>query len=78
MEGIATRHGYRIEQLELSLFNLETDPGEQKNIASQHPDIVEKLSRLAESARIDLGDSLRGMQGSGHRPPGIEPPGPTQ
>jgi arylsulfatase A-like enzyme len=73
VEGIATRHGYRVEQLELSLFDLESDPGEHINVASKHPDVVERLSRLAEAARADLGDSLQGVQGAGRRAPGIDP-----
>ncbi|MEQ1854364.1 MAG: hypothetical protein ABMA01_22570, partial [Chthoniobacteraceae bacterium] len=72
VEGIATRHGYRIEQLPLSLFHLETDPGEQTNVASMHPDVVKKLSSLAETARQDLGDSLQKIQGTGLRPPGMD------
>ncbi len=73
VEGIATRHGYRVEQLELSLFHLESDPGEQTNVASKHPDVVERLSRRAETARAELGDSLQGVQGAGFRAPGIDP-----
>ena len=72
VEGIATRHGYRIEQLELSLFNLDTDPGETKNVAAEHPDMVKKLSALAEAARQDLGDSLQQIKGSELRAPGID------
>ena len=72
VEGIATRHGYRIEQLELSLFNLDTDPGETKNVAAEHPDVVQRLSALAEVARQDLGDSLQSIKGSGLRSPGID------
>jgi len=72
VEGIATRHGYRIEQLELSLFNLETDPGERENLASKHPDIVTRLSKLAEPVRRELGDSLQGVQGTGVRAPGLD------
>ncbi len=72
VEGIATRHGYRIEQLELSLFNLEDDPGELRNVAAEYPDIVRRLTSLAESARRDLGDSLTGISGSGLRTPGVD------
>ncbi|XZE18615.1 sulfatase family protein [Pirellulaceae bacterium SH449] len=70
VEGIATRHGYRIEQLELSLYNLEADPGENTNIAAQHADVVQRLSKLADLMRADLGDSLTETQGSGLREPG--------
>lgn len=72
VEGIATRHGYRIEQLELSLFDLASDPGETKSVAAEHPDVVKRLSALAEAARQDLGDSLQSIKGSGLRSPGID------
>jgi len=67
IRGIASRHGYRVEKLELSLFDLTADPGESKNIAADHPDVVEKLTALAEQARSDLGDSLSGRRGTGIR-----------
>jgi len=73
VEGIATRHGYRIEQLELSLYNLQFDPGEQTNLAAAHPDIVQRLSALAQTARTDLGDSLQNTTGTGLRSPGNDP-----
>lgn len=72
VEGIATRHGYRIEQLPLSLFNVETDPAEQHNVAADHPEVVQRLSAAAEAARRDLGDSLQSVKGSGTRAPGID------
>lgn len=74
VEGIATRHGYRIEQLELSLFDLATDPGESRNVADQYPDVVKRLTDLADAARRDLGDSLTHTAGSGLRAPGIDKP----
>ncbi len=70
VEGIATRHGYRIEQLELSLFDLENDPSESNNLAARHPDIVQRLSHMADAVRADLGDSLTQTPGSGLRVPG--------
>ncbi len=72
VEGIATRHGYRIEQLPLSLFNLETDFAEQHNVAAAHPEIVARLSALAEAVRPDLGDSLQKITGTGLRAPGVD------
>jgi arylsulfatase A-like enzyme len=74
VEGIATRHGYRIEQLELSLFDLNADPGEQNNVAAEHADVVKRLTSLADTARKELGDSLMDMGGSGLRPPGVDTP----
>ncbi|MFN9718567.1 MAG: sulfatase [Planctomycetota bacterium] len=70
VEGIATRHGYRIEHLELSLFDLNADPGERTDLAASHPELVQKLSLMAEAVRADLGDSLKGIRGSGLRSPG--------
>ena len=41
---------------ELSLYNLEADIGETANVAGQHPEVVERLSALANRAREELGD----------------------
>ncbi|MEO6808435.1 MAG: sulfatase, partial [Isosphaeraceae bacterium] len=49
---------YRNVKIGLSLYDLKSDPGEQHDVSSNHPDVVARLSRLADSARDDLGDSL--------------------
>ncbi len=72
VEGIATRHGYRIEQLELSLFNIDEDPSESNNVAKKNPEIVAQLSQIGEKARKDLGDSLLKVKGTGLRQPGFD------
>ena len=41
---------------ELSLYNLESDIGERRNVSGEHPDVVARLETLAESARDELGD----------------------
>jgi len=70
IHGIASRHGYKVRQIGLSLYNLQIDPGEKRNVANEHPRIVERLSRLAEDARRDLGDALTERVGVGIRPAG--------
>jgi len=77
IEGIASRHGQRVEQLALSLFDLRHDPGETKNVAAEHPEVVERLARLAEPIRRELGDALTGQKGTGTRTAGREPPRST-
>jgi arylsulfatase len=68
LEGIASRHGYRVEKLELSLFNLRDDPGETRNVAAEHPDVVRRLQALVAPLREELGDTLTGAQGRAIRP----------
>lgn len=70
IRGIASRHGYRVEKLELSLYNLKDDPAESKNLAAQHPEIVARLQQTVAAARDDLGDSLTGAKGKNIRPAG--------
>jgi len=70
IEGIASRHGYGVGQLELSLFDLEADPGETKNLAAEYPDVVARLQALAGPIRAELGDSLTGLEGPAIRPAG--------
>ena len=73
IRGIASRHGYRVESLPLSLFDLATDPGERVNVAEAHPDIVAALMSRVEILRADLGDSLTQRRGQGVRPVGQVP-----
>jgi arylsulfatase len=70
IRGIASRHGYRVERIEKSLFDLTADPGETKNVVADHADIAADLESLAESARADLGDTLSQHTGTGLRPVG--------
>jgi arylsulfatase len=70
LRGIASRHGYLVRKIEQSLFHLESDVGETNNVAGEHPDVVERLLKLAEEARADLGDSLTKRTGANVRPSG--------
>lgn len=56
----AVRHGpwkmhYRKDG-GIELFNLDIDLAERKNVADAHPEVIEQIEVLAQSARIDLGD----------------------
>jgi len=59
----------------LALYDLENDISEKNNVAETYPDIVARISDLAEKAREDLGDSLTKRQGRHVRPPGKIPDG---
>ncbi len=61
---------YVRKELELSLFDLEIDPGESTNLADRHPDVVKRLMEFAERARDDLGDSLTQRAGKNLRQAG--------
>jgi len=41
------------------LVDLETDPGETRSLAAEHPEVVERLLALAEEVRADIGDHDR-------------------
>jgi arylsulfatase A len=55
---------------DLALYDLENDAGETTDVAARHPDVVERLKKLADKARADLGDSAAKQEGKGVRPPG--------
>jgi hypothetical protein len=38
---------------EIILFDLESDPRESRNIADQHPDIIQEMRLLFESGRTE-------------------------
>jgi arylsulfatase A-like enzyme len=61
---------YMTMKIGLSLYDLEGDPGEKRNVLSDQPNLVEHIKRLAEKARNDLGDAATGRAGRGIRAPG--------
>jgi arylsulfatase A-like enzyme len=61
---------YADGRTELALFNLADDVGETQNVASAHPEVVERLQKAADDARQDLGDSSRKQKGAGVREAG--------
>ena len=59
---------YRRDSTDLALFDLTADPGETRNLADDHPDVVTRLLEHMETARYDLGDSKTQTQGANVRP----------
>ncbi len=58
------------------LFNVVEDIATETNVADQHPEVVTRLTALADKMRADLGD--RGQPGPGIRPRGhVENPVPV-
>ncbi|NLF07563.1 MAG: sulfatase [Pirellulaceae bacterium] len=52
----------------LALYDLKNDIGETTDVKDKHPEIVERLSKAAEAARVDLGDCLTKRKGKNVRP----------
>ena len=50
-----------------ALFDLELDPTEQKNVANNHADIVERMKKLMQAEREELGDLRLHIEGKGVR-----------
>ena len=67
--GLPAKYTYKIP-IELSLFDLRSDPGETSNVASKHPKVTARMLALAEQAKARLGDTLTDIPGSAIRGPG--------
>ncbi|MCE9548482.1 MAG: sulfatase [Planctomycetia bacterium] len=68
-DGTPGQHARK--QTGLELYDLSTDIGEKHNVAAAHPDDVERLKKLADAMRDDLGDEATGRKsGAGTRPVG--------
>ena len=70
--GMDGKHApYAQAHTDLALYDLDNDIGENTNVAEQHPDAVDRIKKLADKMREDLGDSLTKRQGKGVRRPGM-------
>ena len=56
---------YSQGEIGLALFDMESDVGETTDVAAKNPDVVSRLSALADEMRKDLGD--KNQKGSGRR-----------
>ncbi len=68
-DGMPGKYDYTPE-IGLALFDLENDIGEEHDVSAQFPEVVERLTRLADAKRAELGDKLTGVVGTGVREPG--------
>jgi arylsulfatase A len=67
---------YAMTKTGLALYDQEADIGEQNDVAEKNPDVVKRLSDLAELCRDDIGDGLTKRVGKNVREPGRLPPEP--
>jgi arylsulfatase A len=56
-----------VKDFKPTLYHLDTDIGETRDVAAEHPDVVERLQKLAAAMHADLGATGLG--------PGVRPPG---
>lgn len=66
---------YAAVPVPLSLYDLSIDPGEDRDVKDQHPDIVEALSKIADKYRHEMGDGLTKTVGTEVRPAAVVTPG---
>ncbi len=56
------------DTVKLALYNLFTDPGEERDVKDQYPQIVQQLTAIADRYRRELGDGLTNQVGTAVRP----------
>jgi arylsulfatase A-like enzyme len=69
------RHAFEMETgsdpERLVLYDLTDDPGETRDLAASHPEVVGRLVKAMAEMRAELGDSRLGIEGGGRRPSAI-------
>jgi len=56
---VRPRGGQPARTVPARLFDLDADIAEQDDVAAEHPEVVQRLTSLADKARADLGDGAR-------------------
>ena len=62
-----TNENFHFEE---ALYDLRRDQGERYNVEEYYPEVVAELKKIADEARIDLGDDIQHMAGQNRREPG--------
>jgi arylsulfatase A-like enzyme len=69
-ENIYRKDAPRDLEMPEALYDLRRDPGEQKSVLNDHPEVAKRLRGYLREARADLGDSLTGVAPTNARLPG--------
>lgn len=64
------RGKYTPRKTGLELYDLESDVGEHYDVSAKHPEVIQRLQKMADEMRHDLGDTLTKTKGTGVRPAG--------
>ena len=67
--GTPGKYNYNVKT-GLELYNLKDDISESIDLASEHPEVVTRLSEMADVMRARLGDKLTEVKGAENREPG--------
>ncbi|MBZ5858402.1 sulfatase family protein [Flavihumibacter profundi] len=62
---------YGTDTVKLALYNLYRDPGEDRDLKEQYPEVVQQLSAIADKYRQALGDGLTKTVGTEVRPAAV-------
>jgi arylsulfatase A len=71
------RHAFDVDKSTnpntLALYDLSEDPGETRDLAANHPEVVKQLSEAMGRIRGELGDARLGITGAERRQPAVTP-----